>query len=188
MKLTTKTSRVLLAVVAALVAAGTALAAQRALTLEMLCRGAERIVVGEVVGSAVMNDEWPGTGRITFTDWTIRIADRWKGPADGDTLTVRVPGGIDPETGITLTVSETPTFRLGEKVLVFAKEMHCRPWVFGWSQGKYEVVVERVVGRPGNPIAEDTLLPPLRMRVQAILRAQEAAGPGHGDSAPGGGR
>jgi hypothetical protein len=176
-----------------LLAGGILLAAQRTLTLEMLCGGAERIVVGEVTGFAVVNDEWPGIGEITFTDVTIRIAERWKGPADGDTLTVRVPGGTDPVTGLTLTVSETPEFRLGEKVLVFAKDFHGRPWVHGWSQGKYEIIIERVVGSPGKPIDRDILLPPLSKRVQAILRAQAAVAPapsgdGDGSGAAGGGR
>jgi len=193
MKTTHRRVLPLSAILLTLAASGLLWAAQAPLSLEMLCGKAERIVVGEVVASVATNDEWPGIGTITFTDVTIRIADRWKGPADGETLTVRVPGGTDPETGMTLTVSETPTFRQGEKVLVFAKEMHGRPWVYGWSQGKYEVVVERVVGRAGNPIAEDILLPPLRKRVEAILRAQAAATPPaepheKGAAAPGGGR
>jgi hypothetical protein len=139
----------------------------------MLCRHAERIVVGEVTAANCVVAEWPGIGEITFTDVTIRITDRWKGP-EGDTLTVRVPGGTDPATGITLTVSETPTFRVGEKALVFSKEYHGHPWVYGWSQGKYEVVVKRVVGRPGGPIGEDILLEPLRRRIEGILLRQAA--------------
>jgi len=191
---TRRTIRGAIALLLPLLASGLLLAAQRTLSLEMLCRNAERVVVGEVTGSVAVDDEWPGIGRITFTDVTIRIAERWKGPAEGETLTVRVPGGTDPETGVTLAVSETPTFRVGEKVLVFAKEMHGHPWVYGWSQGKYEVIVERVVGRPLTPIDRDILLTPLRLRVEAILRAQEAAAPATGaeergaDGSKGGGR
>ncbi len=162
------------AILLPLVGVGIAFAAQVPLSLDHVCREAERIVVGEVTQAVAVNDEWPGLGEITYTDVTIRIEERYKGPADAETLTVRVPGGTDPETGLTLSVSGTPSFRIGERVLVFAKNQFGKPWVYGWSQGKYEIVVKRVVGQTGGPIGEDILLFALKSKIESILLRQAA--------------
>ena len=123
---------------------------------------------------SALRAEWPGMGTMTFSEVTLRIEETWKGTPGATEVTLRVPGGTDPATGVTLHVSTSPTFRVGERALVFIKEYHGHPWVYGWSQGKYEVVVARVVGRAGTAITEDILLHPLRKRVAARLEQQAA--------------
>ena len=159
-------------------AASVAIAAQRRLPLEMLCRHAERIVIAEVTGSRVTESEWPGLGRQTTTVFTLEVEETWKGAAS-QKIDVQVIGGTDPKTGLTHAASGAPQLRVGERALIFVDDefrgvAHPGPRIFGWAQGKYEVIVKRVVGRPGMPIDEDILTHPLKKKIAAILAAQAA--------------
>lgn len=161
-----------LAAIVGLVVSSSILAVQQSVDLNYLCRGAEHIVVGTVTDIRGYRAEWPGIGEVIFSDVTIAPTDQWKGqlPA-GDPLVLQVPGGRAPD-GVEMRVSEAPRFAKGEKVLVFVHTYLDRPWVRGWEQGKYTVVVERVVGSAGLPIEEDTLTYALKRKVDAILAAQ----------------
>ncbi len=147
-------------------------ASQTPLTLEDLCRKSERITVGTVQSMRCYQAPWPRVGTITFTDVTIRVEEIWKGTLAGRDLVIQIPGGQNPD-GSTLHVSETPRFRIGERALVFTYTYRGRHWIYGWEQGKYNVVVERVVGRTGMPIPKDILSYPLKRRIETILNKKQ---------------
>lgn len=139
------------------------------LSLEMVARRAELIVVGRV--SALSEGywaDWPGVGRTVFTDVSIEVGEVWKGNVEGARITLQVPGGRLAD-GSRVAVSEAPVFQLDEKVLVFAYTHLGRPWVYGWDQGKYSMMRKRVVGKKGYPVAEDILSGALRNRIDQIL-------------------
>ncbi len=151
-------------------------AAQKKLPLEMLCQHAERIVVAEVVDLRVLPQpvEWTGLGPLTTTEVTLKIEARWKGPNDGNNLTVLVPGGTDQKTGLTTRLSGNVRFSVGERALIFINETEDRRHVYGWEQGKYPIIVKRVVGNRAFAIAEDILLHPLKKKIERILSKIEA--------------
>lgn len=167
-------------------AASVAIAAQRRMPLEMLCRHAERIVIAEVTAARVTKAEWPGLGNLTTTVFTLKIEKTWKGAASS-TIELEALGGTDPKTGITTQASGAPRFTVGERALVFIDEVNGISRVYGWTQGKYEVVVKRVVGRSGMPIDEDILTHPLKKRIETIL-ARQAMEPVPPAKTPAGGK
>ncbi len=173
MKLVAKS--LLIATIAAL-ATSVAVAAQRRMPLEMLCRHAERIVIAEVTAARVTEADWPGVGSLTTTVFTLKVEETWKG-ATSTTIELEAMGGTDPKTGLTLTVSGAPVFRVGERALIFVDDVNGVSRVYGWTQGKYELIVKRVVGRAGMPIDEDILTHPLKKRIDVILAAQAAETP-----------
>ena len=146
--------------------------AHRAITLEQLAKKSEQIVVGKVERlSAGYYAELPGTGRVVFTDVTIRVSERWKShdkKTESRTLVLQVPGGRLPD-GSRMLASGAPRFKKNEQVLVFVSTHNKRPWVFGWEQGKYEIIGKRVDGRSGLPIAKDILTYALEKKIRAIL-------------------
>lgn len=148
--------------------AASAWAAQKAVNLDHLCRGAEHIVIGTVTDVQGYRGEWTGVGKVIFSDITIDVTTEWKGQLSSKTLVLQVPGGYAPD-GERMQVSGAPVFAKGEKVLVFTETRNDRHWVRGWEQGKFRVVVERVVGFRGHPIPEDILTHALKRKVEAIL-------------------
>ena len=69
-------------------------------------------------------------------------------------------------------------FHPGEKALVFVDVLEDGTMrVYAWEQGKYTVVVKRVVGRAGHAIEQDILLHPLRQRIEAELAKLPATPP-----------
>ena len=144
--------------------------AQTKFSLERLCQRADVIVIGQVKKLEYSVQNWPRVGKITFTDVTLQVEEVWKGKVEGQEFVVRVPGGRNSD-GSILHVSETPKFVVGERALVFSRPYLGRPWVYGWEQGKYRVVVKRVVGKPAFAIDKDVMTYALRRRVDAILAA-----------------
>ena len=126
-------------------------------------------VVGTVTDMKSYRAVWPGLGTMTFTDVTLTITDVWKGEVDSSHLVLQVPGGKNRD-GTVLHVSEAPRFELGEKVLVFVHKKNRRHWVYGWEQGKYRVLAERVVGRRHGPIQGDAITGPLKHKIQTIIK------------------
>lgn len=147
-------------------------AAQRSLTLDQLCKISENIVVGTVQKVEGYHGDWPGVGRVVFSDITIQVQDQWKGELPSTELVLQNPGGIAPD-GQHMRASGMAEFKEGEKVLVFVNHQNGRRWVAGWIQGKYEIVVERVVGVRGYAVGQDSLTHHLKPKVKRIVEAQQ---------------
>ena len=82
-----------------------------------------------------------GSGKGIFTYVTIDAQQYIKGSGNW-TVVIRVPGGqVD---GITQVVSDTPSFTLGEKTIVFLQQKDFP--VVGWHQGKFTVVGDTIAG------------------------------------------
>lgn len=103
---------------------------------------ADLIVVGEV---KKIESRW-NPGETIFTYVTIATEQFLKGSA-GKEVTLRFPGG--EVGGIGLKVSDTPNFKLGEKVKVFLKGKDIYD-IVGLSQGKYTILDEEVF-KPISP-------------------------------------
>ncbi len=130
----------LMAIVLLLVMHGTALALVEQLTIDELTAKADSIVVGEVIDMACYEES---RGDI-YTLVTLSVEQSVKGKS-AEEVVLKVPGGeVD---GLTLSVSDTPSFRQGERVVVFLEEETSKFKVSGWHQGKFTVVNNRVVER-----------------------------------------
>ena len=164
-----------LAIFVLLLVSGLVWGSQRPFSLEKLCGKSEHIVVGKVTKLSYYRAEWPKVGTIPFTDVTIEVEEQWKGKLADAKLVIQVPGGKHAD-GTRMTVSETPTFQVGEKVLLFTARYNGRQWVYGWEQGKYTMVIQRVVGKEGFPIDEDILTYPLRRQIEELVRKTSKAG------------
>lgn len=122
----------------------------RPLTLDDLCRNATRIVAGEVTK---LSSRFEGTRIVT--DVTMRLTETLKGRA-APRVTFKIPGGTVG--GLTLNVSETPTFTKGEQAVVFLRPGNVPCDVYGWFRGKYSVVngrVRELKGRTATKLHED---------------------------------
>ena len=125
---------------------------------------AETVAVGTVtaIGTEPGSGDTPPFTLVTFADLEVV-----KGEAHG-ALTVRILGGPGQD-GTRLTLMGTPTFTLGERVIVFVagNETHAVPFVGLW-QGVYRVLTdpetgEEVVathtGQPVRTLPEKTANP-----------------------------
>jgi hypothetical protein len=127
------------------------------MSLKELSRRADRITIGTV---SELESRWEPDGLIA-TYATIRPEEHLKGRMMAGDLTVRVPGGtVD---GITLQVSDTPRFALGERVLVFLQtDEHEVYRSVGQLQGKHTV-------RDGRVVERDAPLPSIKREIQRVL-------------------
>jgi hypothetical protein len=122
-----------------------------------LCQASDHVFVGKVTDLRARME-----GTIIVTDATIAPTEQWKGEHAGPTI-VTVPGGT--LNGVTLRVSETPTFRQGEQVVVFTvldKEKK-QQQVFGCFRGKYTVVRDQIRELKATSLAD------LRTEIRTIL-------------------
>lgn len=127
------------AVAALLVVLALSTGIARALLVKMspqrLAREADQVVVADVWSVRVRHvppADAAGWGSIE-TVVRLRVVDRLKGETPA-WFTVRVPGGaVD---GLACTVEDTPSFSVGERVLLFLDEHG----VVGWRQGALEIV------------------------------------------------
>ena len=95
---------------------GTASALVEQLTIDELTAKANSILVGEVTDIACHEE---GKGNI-FTLVTLSVEQAIKGEP-GQEVVIRVPGG--EVGGLKLSVSDTPSFQLGERTVVFLEEV-----------------------------------------------------------------
>ncbi|HSM13214.1 MAG TPA: matrixin family metalloprotease [Thermoanaerobaculia bacterium] len=72
------------------------------------------ILVGQVAGTLPVLVEYP------VTDWLVTVERVVKGSVPGGSVVVRVPGGEGAD-GMTLTLFGAPTFKPGERVLLFLR-------------------------------------------------------------------
>jgi len=146
-------------------------ASLRRVQLGRLCQKSDSISCGVVVDLKCYRAPYLGHGEIIFTDVTLRITDRISGKFRGDTVTIQVPGG---RIGEEFTYcANAPSYKKGEKVLVFLRPYNGRVWNTAWSHGKYrlresgndksvEVLVE---GRKDCPISKTEKLSEIRKRI-----------------------
>ncbi len=137
-----RTLGISLAVALALLSAGqgNAFALVEQLSLDELTAKADAILVGEVTDIASYQE---GEGNI-YTLVTLSVEQTIKGESGGKVV-IKLPGGeVD---GLGLWVSDTPSFQLGEKAVVFLEEVDNAFGVSGWYQGKFTVQDNRVVER-----------------------------------------
>ena len=114
------------------------------MTLSEVVRAAEVIVAGEV--ASIDDSVWDAERGMPYTEVVFLVNRAIKGEVGaGQELRLRFQGGTAPN-GLTLTVSGMPTFRLHQRVVLFAAggtgEQRACPLV-GWWQGLYRL-------RPGG--------------------------------------
>ncbi len=114
---------------------GTAHALMTKLEITDLVNGADIIVIGTVLEH---NSQWNREHTGIATKVEISVEDKVKGTVEQGRITIVVPGGEVGEIGEL--VSDTPSFTMGERVVVFLKPLsEGRVEVYGGYQGKFTV-------------------------------------------------
>lgn len=107
----------------------------KALSLEVLCQRADRIVLGRV---EKIEARWTDDHSAIFSEVTLRVERSYKGPTGpGETMIVRKEGGSVG--GIGMRVYGAAEFRVGEEALVFTEPRGGARFVSGMTQGKLRV-------------------------------------------------
>lgn len=107
----------------------------KALSLEVLCQRADRIVLGRV---EKIEARWTDDHTAIFSEVTLRVERSYKGPTGpGETMVVRKEGGSVG--GIGMRVYGAAEFRVGEEALVFTEPRGSARFVSGMTQGKLRV-------------------------------------------------
>jgi hypothetical protein len=112
-----------------------AFALEAPVSLQTLTRDSDRIVRGKVMGFSYHQGTNEFGDELIYTNVSIRTDEALKG--DRTPLSLIVEGGTF--NGVTLTVSDAPTFSVGEEVVVFARQSltSFRPAYGG--QSKYRI-------------------------------------------------
>jgi hypothetical protein len=119
---------------------------------------------------------------VILSDVTIAVEETWKGAAEkrengeNGEITIQLLGGRIGERW--QYCADSPRYRAGEEVLVFARQWHERLWTTGWLQGKYRLARSAggdcVIGKKKCPIDRTVSMEALRDRVRAIVRRAQA--------------
>ena len=118
---------------------------------------AKTIAVGTV---SAVEPVWDDDRQVPFTEVSFEIEETVKGEV-GAVLVLRFLGGPAPN-GLTLEVSDMPTFAVAQRVVLFADEGTGRACpLIGWWQGLYRVNrngrgVDTVTSHAGRPVVEIT--------------------------------
>ena len=113
--------------------------------LAALVKTSDSIVQGVVTN---VETKWDAGRRMAFTETTIDISDRLKGDRSQE-VTIRHEGGKIGS--MTIDVSGTPKFRVGDDVIVFLKSMPDGTfYVVGLDQGKYAVSGDAAVSNTSS--------------------------------------
>jgi len=124
----------------------------RPLSLDEICQNADVVVIGKV---EEMKSEWAlrdfAKSPIIYTFLKIRVEDYIAGEGESEVV-VCIPGGSIGDIG--LGVSDVPSFKKGERVILFLGPMQEDgtreiPSLF---QGKY-TIVDGVVKEIGTPLS-----------------------------------
>ena len=104
-------------------------------SLEQLCTGSEKNVIGEVID---MESRYLRPGEEIHTWVTIDVNKVLKGDHHDEEMVLRVPGGtVGPST---MVVSHAPYFEVGEQVLVFTThQVDGAEIVYNAENGKYTI-------------------------------------------------
>lgn len=117
----------------------------RALSLNELVEGSDRIVLATVISN---ESRWNDEHTRIYTYTTIRVEEYLKGSGSvGETLVVRTLGGAVGEMG--LHVEGAPVFRPNDKEVIFLSSITGRPEfsVTGWNQGRFKVLTHPETGQ-----------------------------------------
>jgi hypothetical protein len=102
------------------------------IALEKLITGADTIVVGTVTGVVSIQSDNVNI----YTLVTLSVEQTIKGESSSEAL-IRVPGGESG--GIVMTVTDYPSFKTGERALVFLVKSEDSFKVYGGYQGKFTI-------------------------------------------------
>lgn len=104
------------------------------------------IVEGVVAGSDP--SVWSSDHSLLYTDFRIVVSKALKGPEDLTMVTVRNPGGIDPESGYPFEVGDAAALKVGEYMLLLLTTERLafldmtegvQYYVTGWAGGAYNL-------------------------------------------------
>jgi hypothetical protein len=110
-------------------------AAEFRVTMHDLIQGSDRILQGRVLSMSCHAGTNQYGDQLIYTDISIRADQALKGERTNMLLTIE--GGT--ANGITLKVSDVPTFKVGEEVVVFAKKQTAGYFLSFGSQAKYTI-------------------------------------------------
>ena len=113
--------------------------------LETLVQESDRIVRGKVISLAYRAGTNEYGDELIYTDVSIRVAEALKG--DRSDLLLTVEGGTLNR--LSLVLSDSPEFQVGEEVLVFAKKELLTYVPFAHLQSKYTISKDGIVVEKG---------------------------------------
>ncbi|MCJ7680676.1 MAG: hypothetical protein MUP70_08125, partial [Candidatus Aminicenantes bacterium] len=157
------------------------------LPLSFLVEQSDVIALGRVED---VRCEWSQDGRLILTVVRISLQEVWQGGALPPDFHIQTPGGTIGD--LTLRVSDTPDFRLGEDVCLFLQSasktepvlrsstvithLFSSYTVFGQAQGKWSVDGEGRARRGGfeliEPAGSEDEAVPLSVLKQRVLKEQ----------------
>ncbi len=126
-------------------------------SLEKLVRDSHLIVTGKVVSSRSV---WEG--RNIFTYIRIRVSERLKGEHVGGEVTVKQLGGTVGT--VSEIVDGSPTFRVGEEVILFLVAWKDAYWVHSIVLGKFSILEEEDERYAMNDLRNIGLVDPISKR------------------------
>lgn len=117
--------------------------AGRPMSVEELTKGADVVVIGEVLST---QSEWDPTGRVILTRVDMHVEELLKGSPTGQRLSFQQLGG---QVGDTVSVvAGSPSFSRGERVLLFlSRRRDGRFDVENFFQGKFSLEHDPASGR-----------------------------------------
>ena len=117
--------------------------AGRPMSVEELTKGAEIVVIGEVLST---QSDWDAGGRVILTRVDVRVEELLKGPPPGRRLSFHQLGGRVGDT--VSAVAGAPSFTPGERVLLFlSRRSDGRLDVESFFQGKFSLERDAASGR-----------------------------------------
>jgi len=129
-----------------------------AMSVEQLAGTADTIVVGTVLEQT---SAWNADRSAIHTDVVVSVDELVKGNAAGEVV-VRVAGGYIESEDIGMGVSDTPTFRDGEQVVLFLNAGAEVATVTGQFQGKLTVTDGTVAMLSGEVVSIDDFIGAVR--------------------------
>jgi len=141
--------------------------------IEDMARDADAIVLGQVVRSEVRLVIEPGRGALPHTFTTLRV-ERWVAGSGGATVMIDELGGEIQGEG--LAIAGTPTYAVGEEVVVFLERADGRLRTYAMAQGRFEV--RRGIGGVPDMLVRDL------SDVAFVRWGQGQMTVGHGADAP----
>ena len=113
-------------------------------TFEQLVSNAKLIFAGEAIDLQSSWEPRPDGGRAIVTQVTLRVEDVWKGSVGAVTQLQFLGGTID---GLTLAVSDMPSFRLGQRDVLFVGDtVRVMSPLVGFMHGRVRIERELATG------------------------------------------
>ncbi len=128
------------------------------LTVDELTALASNIVVGRVTGTS---SQWNADRTTIYTMVTISVEEQIKGSWNKPEIIVPVPGG--QVEAVTQAIEDSPSFRAGERALVFLEIYDSAFRVVGGFQGKF------VIGNDGKVTGSNLSLPEFIAQIKTTI-------------------